>query len=65
LGIKTIAWSKILISAYFGYVGLNSPARDYEISSSGSSKSRMFGTIGAAANLIFAFNSGMLPEIQV
>eukprot|EP00253_Pinus_taeda_P006690 PITA_06690 len=44
--------------------GLNSPARDYEISSSGSSKSRMFGTIGAAANLIFAFNSGMLPEIQ-
>eukprot|EP00253_Pinus_taeda_P013920 PITA_13920 len=66
LGVSTFL-SCIYIIAAIGLSmrdGINSPARDYEISSSGSSKSRMFGTVGAAANLIFAFNSGMLPEIQ-
>uniref|UniRef100_A0A7N0RFN9 Amino acid transporter transmembrane domain-containing protein n=1 Tax=Kalanchoe fedtschenkoi TaxID=63787 RepID=A0A7N0RFN9_KALFE len=42
--------------------GLQTPARDYSIPGSGSGK--VFQTIGAAANLVFAFNTGMLPEIQ-
>ena len=44
-------------------LGVKAPARDYSIP--GSSTSKVFTTIGAAANLVFAFNTGMLPEIQV
>ncbi|GAV56809.1 Aa_trans domain-containing protein, partial [Cephalotus follicularis] len=42
--------------------GLQAPPRDYSIP--GTSTSKIFTTIGAAANLVFAFNTGMLPEIQ-
>lgn len=42
--------------------GLEAPSREYSIP--GSKTSRIFTTIGAAANLVFAFNTGMLPEIQ-
>ncbi|XP_020571226.1 probable proline transporter 2 [Phalaenopsis equestris] len=42
--------------------GLNSQKRDYSISSSHWDK--IFTTIGGIANLVFAFNTGMLPEIQ-
>ncbi|KAK8579633.1 hypothetical protein V6N12_069947 [Hibiscus sabdariffa] len=42
--------------------GINAPPRDYGIH--GKSSSRIFTTIGACANLVFAFNTGMLPEIQ-
>ena len=42
---------------------MNSPARDYSIPGDGVSK--IFTTIGASANLVFAYNTGMLPEIQV
>lgn len=42
--------------------GLKAPSRDYDIP--GTSTSRIFTTIGAAASLVFAFNTGMLPEIQ-
>ncbi|KAG4920266.1 hypothetical protein AAZX31_18G031200 [Glycine max] len=42
--------------------GLQSPPRDYEIPGDGVSK--IFTIIGASANLVFAFNTGMLPEIQ-
>ncbi|XVF83842.1 hypothetical protein PTKIN_Ptkin16aG0525700 [Pterospermum kingtungense] len=42
--------------------GINSPPRDYSIP--GKPSSRIFTTIGASANLVFAFNTGMLPEIQ-
>ncbi|XP_019459153.1 PREDICTED: proline transporter 1-like [Lupinus angustifolius] len=42
--------------------GIKSPARDYSIP--GTSTSKIFTTIGASANLVFAFNTGMLPEIQ-
>lgn len=45
------------------FTGIKAPARDYSIP--GSSTSKIFTTIGAAANLVFAFNTGMLPEIQV
>lgn len=42
--------------------GMNAPARDYSIP--GSKASKIFSSVGAAANLLFAFNTGMLPEIQ-
>ncbi|GER43302.1 proline transporter [Striga asiatica] len=42
--------------------GIEAPPRDYTIQ--GTSGSKIFTTIGAAANLVFAFNTGMLPEIQ-
>lgn len=45
------------------FAGIKAPSRDYDIP--GSTASRVFTTIGAAANLVFAFNTGMLPEIQV
>ncbi|KAL3373325.1 hypothetical protein AABB24_005357 [Solanum stoloniferum] len=42
--------------------GINAPPRDYSIP--GSSSSRAFTTIGAAASLVFVYNTGMIPEIQ-
>ncbi|KAJ0489490.1 putative amino acid transporter, transmembrane domain-containing protein [Helianthus annuus] len=42
--------------------GVRAPPRDYDIP--GSDISRVFTTIGASASLVFAFNTGMLPEIQ-
>ncbi|CAM8963605.1 unnamed protein product [Rhodiola kirilowii] len=42
--------------------GLHNTQRDYGIPGSGSGK--VFQTIGAISNLVFAFNTGMLPEIQ-
>lgn len=46
-----------------GSTGVNSPVRDYNIP--GSNNSKIFNTIGAVASLVFAYNTGMLPEIQV
>nr|BAB93109.1 betaine/proline transporter [Avicennia marina] len=42
--------------------GFKAPPRDYSIP--GTKTSRIFTTIGASANLVFSFNTGMLPEIQ-
>lgn len=42
--------------------GLNTPNKDYSIP--GTEVTKIFTTIGAAANLVFAYNTGMLPEIQ-
>ncbi|PSS33293.1 Proline transporter like [Actinidia chinensis var. chinensis] len=42
--------------------GTEVPTRDYSIP--GTKLSKIFTTIGATANLVFAFNTGMLPEIQ-
>nr|GMC60484.1 proline transporter 2-like isoform X1 [Ipomoea batatas]GMD57631.1 proline transporter 2-like isoform X1 [Ipomoea batatas]GME19046.1 proline transporter 2-like isoform X1 [Ipomoea batatas] len=42
--------------------GINSPPRDYGIP--GTKVSRIFTTVGTAGNLVFAFNTGMIPEIQ-
>lgn len=47
----------------FCLIGVNKPERDYNIQ--GSSINKLFTITGAAANLVFAFNTGMLPEIQV
>ena len=51
------------ISAIYDSAGIKAPERDYSIP--GSNISKIFTTIGASANLVFAFNTGMLPEIQV
>ncbi|KAK7290102.1 hypothetical protein RIF29_04284 [Crotalaria pallida] len=42
--------------------GIKSPARDYSIPAEGSSN--VFSIIGSCATLVFAFNTGMVPEIQ-
>ncbi|XP_047306984.1 proline transporter 2-like [Impatiens glandulifera] len=42
--------------------GIQAPPRDYGIP--GTKTDKIFTTIGAVANLVFAFNTGMLPEIQ-
>ncbi|KAJ9553507.1 LOW QUALITY PROTEIN: hypothetical protein OSB04_017552 [Centaurea solstitialis] len=42
--------------------GIKAPPRDYGIP--GSDINKVFTTIGASASLVFAFNTGMLPEIQ-
>nr|BAH95859.1 betaine/proline transporter [Beta vulgaris] len=61
------------VSTFFGLIyiiiaialslkdGLQSPPRDY---TPPTKRNQVFTTIGAAANLVFAFNTGMLPEIQ-
>ncbi|XP_021732398.1 proline transporter 1-like [Chenopodium quinoa] len=61
------------VSTFFGLIyiviaialslkdGINSPPRDYTVPTE---RGKVFTTIGAAANLVFAFNTGMLPEIQ-
>jgi hypothetical protein len=43
--------------------GISAKPRDYSIP--GTHISKIFSTIGAAATLVFAYNTGMLPEIQV
>ncbi|KAL6643054.1 hypothetical protein ACP70R_021235 [Stipagrostis hirtigluma subsp. patula] len=42
--------------------GITTPARDYSIPGSDSTKA--FGAIGAVATLLIVYNTGMLPEIQ-
>ncbi|XP_042755504.1 proline transporter 3 isoform X2 [Lactuca sativa] len=42
--------------------GIEAPPRDYSIP--GTETGKIFTTIGASASLVFAFNTGMLPEIQ-
>lgn len=42
--------------------GIEAPRRDYSIP--GTITNKIFTTVGALANLFFAFNTGMLPEIQ-
>ncbi|KAI3721140.1 hypothetical protein L2E82_32144 [Cichorium intybus] len=42
--------------------GIQAPPRDYSIP--GTDTGKIFTTIGASASLVFAFNTGMLPEIQ-
>ncbi|EYU30480.1 hypothetical protein ABFS82_06G133900 [Erythranthe guttata] len=64
LGFSTV-FSLIYIVVAFSLAlkdGIEAPPRDYSIP--GTKVSRIFTTIGAAASLVFAFNTGMLPEIQ-
>lgn len=64
LGVSTVlSLIYIIISIVLSIKdGVNSPARDY-----GNPKSKItkaFSAIGATASLAFAYNTGMLPEIQ-
>jgi hypothetical protein len=64
LGVSTILSIIYIIVAIVlsAKDGVNKPERDYNIQ--GSSINKLFTITGAAANLVFAFNTGMLPEIQ-
>ncbi|KAH0928474.1 LOW QUALITY PROTEIN: hypothetical protein HID58_014201, partial [Brassica napus] len=64
LGVSTILSLIYIVVAIVLSVkdGVNKPSRDYNIQ--GSSVDKIFTITGAAANLVFAFNTGMLPEIQ-
>ncbi|QCD98547.1 proline transporter 2-like [Vigna unguiculata] len=64
LGFSTIFSLVYIIIAFLLSLkdGLHSPPRDYNLLGDGFSK--VFTIIGASANLVFAFNTGMLPEIQ-
>lgn len=64
LGVSTFLSLVYIIIAFVLSLrdGIKSPAEDYSIP--GTKITKIFTTIGAAANLVFAFNTGMLPEIQ-
>ncbi|XP_010534542.1 PREDICTED: proline transporter 2 [Tarenaya hassleriana] len=64
LGVSTVLSLIYIVIAIVLSVkdGVKAPARDYNIQ--GSSTDKIFTITGAAANLVFAFNTGMLPEIQ-
>ncbi|KAB5544325.1 hypothetical protein DKX38_012437 [Salix brachista] len=64
LGVSTVLSLIYIVVAFVLSVkdGIEAPARDYSIP--GTTTSKIFTTIGASANLVFAFNTGMLPEIQ-
>lgn len=64
LGFSTFFSLVYIIAAFVLSLqdGIKAPKRDYSIP--GTTTSKIFTTIGAAANLVFAFNTGMLPEIQ-
>ncbi|XP_077222943.1 putative proline transporter 2 isoform X6 [Tasmannia lanceolata] len=65
LGFSTLFSLIYIIAAFVLSLrdGMNTPGRDYNIP--GSKVSKVFTSIGAAANLVFAYNTGMLPEIQI
>ncbi|CAL1374647.1 unnamed protein product [Linum trigynum] len=64
LGVSTLLSLIYIIIAFVLTIkdGVNAPPRDYSIP--GTTTSKIFTTIGATTNLFFAFNTGMLPEIQ-
>ncbi|XP_031263694.1 proline transporter 1 isoform X2 [Pistacia vera] len=64
LGVSTFCSMVYIIIAIVLSVqdGIKAPPRDYSIP--GSTTSKIFTTIGACASVVFAFNTGMLPEIQ-
>ncbi|KAM0953455.1 putative amino acid transporter, transmembrane domain-containing protein [Dioscorea sansibarensis] len=64
LGVSTILSLIYIITAFVLSIrdGMNSPGQDYNIP--GSHTSKIFNTISAVASLVFAYNTGMLPEIQ-
>ncbi|XP_058099513.1 probable proline transporter 2 isoform X2 [Magnolia sinica] len=64
LGLSTFFSLIYIVTAFVLSLrdGINTPSRDYSIP--GSKSSKTFSSIGAAASLVFAYNTGMLPEIQ-
>ncbi|KDP44842.1 hypothetical protein JCGZ_01342 [Jatropha curcas] len=64
LGVSTVLTLIYIIVAIVLSIndGLKAPPRDYSIP--GTPTAKIFTSIGAAANLVFAYNTGMLAEIQ-
>ncbi|CAA6655083.1 unnamed protein product [Spirodela intermedia] len=64
LGFSTFFSLIYIITAFVLSIkdGTNAPDRDYSIP--GTKTNKIFGTIGSIATLVFAYNTGMLPEIQ-
>lgn len=64
LGFSTLFMILYLTIAFVLSVqdGVKAPPRDYHIPGSGDNK--IWAIIGATGNLFFAFNTGMIPEIQ-
>ncbi|XP_057738759.1 proline transporter 1-like [Arachis stenosperma] len=64
LGFSTLLSLAYIVIAFVLSLkdGLNAPPRDFSIPGDGAGK--IFSIIGASANLVFAYNTGMLPEIQ-
>ncbi|KAG1365830.1 Proline transporter 1 [Cocos nucifera] len=64
LGISTFLSLVYIIVAFVLSLrdGISTPPRDYSIP--GSHVNKIFTTIGSVASLVFAYNTGMLPEIQ-
>lgn len=64
LGVSTVFTFVYIVIALVLSIkdGMNSPPRDYTVPEHGVTK--IFSTIGASASLVFAYNTGMLPEIQ-
>ncbi|XP_038980060.1 probable proline transporter 2 isoform X2 [Phoenix dactylifera] len=65
LGVSTFLGLIFIIVAFVMSLvnGISTPSRNYNIP--GSHVSNIFSTVGAVASLVFAFNTGMLPEIQI
>ncbi|XP_004307605.1 PREDICTED: proline transporter 1-like [Fragaria vesca subsp. vesca] len=64
LGVSTVLSLVYIIVALVLSIkdGIKAPPRDYGVP--GTRIGKIFTTTGAVANLVFAFNTGMLPEIQ-
>ncbi|KAL5973529.1 amino acid transport [Asimina triloba] len=64
LGVSTVLSLIYIVIAFVLSLkdGINAPSRDYSIP--GSKATKIFSFIGSAASLVFAYNTGMLPEIQ-
>ncbi|KAJ3680760.1 hypothetical protein LUZ60_015249 [Juncus effusus] len=64
LGVSTVLSLVYIIAAFVLSFrdGLKAPPRDYSIH--GKHVDKIFSTIGAISTTVFAYNTGMLPEIQ-
>ncbi|KAG9453260.1 hypothetical protein H6P81_006164 [Aristolochia fimbriata] len=64
LGVSTFLSLIYIVTALVLSIrdGINSPPRDYGIH--GTKATKIFSSIGSAASLVFAYNTGMIPEIQ-
>ncbi|KAE9594347.1 hypothetical protein Lal_00001412 [Lupinus albus] len=65
LGVSTVFSTTYSVIAIVLSIkdGIRSPSRDYSMPGDDDT-SKIFSTIGSAASLVFAFNTGMVPEIQ-
>ncbi|XP_051216506.1 probable proline transporter 2 isoform X1 [Lolium perenne] len=65
LGFSTVFSLMYIVIAFVLSLrdGITAPVKDYSIPA-GSQSTRFFATVCAVANIVFVYNTGMLPEIQ-